>query len=440
MARPPITPLDRAAAFEVSDLFFSTTDRKGHVKTCNDVFLDIAGYSSEEMLGAPHNIIRHPDMPKCVFDLLWEYLLSGRPIGAYVKNMAQSGEYYWVFALVLPIEGGFLSIRLKPTSEVFKTVPGVYTKLLATEKSCGKEWRAGMTAATAELLSTLSSIGFDSYDEFMVHCLRAEITARNSAMGTDAVQEQLPHRAPLSTVFQELPCLEVLSREAIKQAEFLEDISREIHRITLNASIFAARMGERGAALGVVSEQVGRLSTDVSDQASTLWKEQEALAGNLSATSFQVSLATLTSEMVSHFEGQRTSGHQTPEQQVETHGATCSDLSDMLAGSLDGMLGESRRGMALLGPSLGSFARIVARFKRTLVATHISHVTGRSIAAGLEDGEQYSSLLQEMSTFAEQGKERLDSLRRAAQEVNRSVEDWTERIEAAGRRSVTAGG
>ena len=149
MKTSPITPVDRARRFDVEDLFFSTTNRKGVITACNDVFVRISGFGAEQLLGAPHNVIRHPDMPRCVFHLLWSEILEGRPLGAYVKNMAATGEHYWVFALVLPIDGGFVSIRLKPTSPLLEAVEGGYRALLAEEARFGNDWRAGMASAAA---------------------------------------------------------------------------------------------------------------------------------------------------------------------------------------------------------------------------------------------------------------------------------------------------
>ena len=108
-----VQPCDRESPFEIDELFFSTTDRKGVITFGNDVFVRVSGHPRERLIGAPHNVIRHPDMPRAVFRLLWDYVLAGRSVVAYVKNMAADGAYYWVLALVTPIRGGFLSVRLK---------------------------------------------------------------------------------------------------------------------------------------------------------------------------------------------------------------------------------------------------------------------------------------------------------------------------------------
>ena len=103
-----------------NELFFSTTDQKGVITAGNQVFERVSGYALEDMVGRAHNIVRHPDMPRAVFRLLWDTIGAGRPIAAYVRNRAADGAYYWVMASVVPIAGGYLSVRLAPGSEHFQ--------------------------------------------------------------------------------------------------------------------------------------------------------------------------------------------------------------------------------------------------------------------------------------------------------------------------------
>jgi len=95
MTKP--TPIDEEIALEPKKYIISSTDLKGNITDVNDCFVEISGYSREELIGNPHNIIRHPDMPKIVFKLMWERLKSGEDILALVKNLAKDGRYYWIF-------------------------------------------------------------------------------------------------------------------------------------------------------------------------------------------------------------------------------------------------------------------------------------------------------------------------------------------------------
>jgi aerotaxis receptor len=100
----------------------SETDTKGMISFANDDFCKIAGYGLDELIGKPHNMVRHPDMPKAAFKSLWETVKSGNIWTGYVKNATKDGGYYWVYATVYPFttcDGtqGFLSCRRKPSRE-----------------------------------------------------------------------------------------------------------------------------------------------------------------------------------------------------------------------------------------------------------------------------------------------------------------------------------
>ena len=97
-----------------TELCFSTTDEKGLITAGNQVFERVSGYALQDMLGRAHNIVRHPDMPRAVFEVLWHTIQAGQPVAAYVQNLAADSTYYWVLASVMPVPGGYLSVRLAP--------------------------------------------------------------------------------------------------------------------------------------------------------------------------------------------------------------------------------------------------------------------------------------------------------------------------------------
>jgi len=87
-----------------TDVIVSTTDLKGTITYANDVFVKISGYSRKELIGQPHNILRHPQMPKAIFKYLWGELLEGRSLYAFVKNRTKNGDFYWVKVYAMPIK------------------------------------------------------------------------------------------------------------------------------------------------------------------------------------------------------------------------------------------------------------------------------------------------------------------------------------------------
>ena len=112
----PITQRERT--FPAQQRLISTTNAKGVITYCNDAFVEISGFTREELTGAPHNLVRHPDVPPAVFAHMWQTLKQGQPWMGIVKNRCKSGDHYWVNAYVTPIFDnnqvvGFESVRVK---------------------------------------------------------------------------------------------------------------------------------------------------------------------------------------------------------------------------------------------------------------------------------------------------------------------------------------
>src|SRR5690348_6023423 len=145
-------PINVESEIGIHELFFSVTDQNGIIKTGNDVFARVSEYDRSELISKPHNVIRHPDMPRSVFKVFWNFLKSDRPIGAYVKNLSKDGKYYWVFAVAFPAKEQFVSIRIKPSSEIFEHVRRIYSEVLNYEK------KNGMEKAEEFLLQKLSEL------------------------------------------------------------------------------------------------------------------------------------------------------------------------------------------------------------------------------------------------------------------------------------------
>ncbi len=141
MTRP--TPKDEEIVLEPKKYIISSTDLKGFIEYGNDYFVEISGYNRDELIGNPHNIIRHPDMPKIVFKLMWQRLTSGHDILALVKNLAKDGRYYWIFTTFEPIKNangevtGFTAHRKKASKHTIETVADIYKKVLEVEKKEG---------------------------------------------------------------------------------------------------------------------------------------------------------------------------------------------------------------------------------------------------------------------------------------------------------------
>ncbi|MDE2625473.1 MAG: PAS domain S-box protein [Betaproteobacteria bacterium] len=166
-----ITPSTVERVMREEDFIVSTTDLKGRITYGNRIFVEFSGYAEEELLGAQHNVIRHPDMPRGVFKLLWDTVQAGNECFAYVKNLTKDGGFYWVFANVTPLfdaDGrieGYFSVRRKPAPQALAVVGELYRQMLEAEQRAGV--RDAIAASTALLQKTLSDKGM-SYDEFIL--------------------------------------------------------------------------------------------------------------------------------------------------------------------------------------------------------------------------------------------------------------------------------
>lgn len=166
-----VEPNSREKVMRENDFIVSRTDLKGRITYGNRIFIEFSGYSEEELLGAPHNIIRHPDMPRGVFKFLWDTLAAEKECFAYVKNMAKDGSFYWVFANVTPsydAQGridGYLSVRRAPKRSAVDLLSGVYQTMLAAEQKAGP--RDACDASLALLNNILADKGM-SYEELIL--------------------------------------------------------------------------------------------------------------------------------------------------------------------------------------------------------------------------------------------------------------------------------
>jgi PAS domain S-box-containing protein len=168
-----VRPTGIEVTFDPADIIVSKTDLRGRITYANEVFCHVAGYSDRELLGQPHSIIRHPDMPRAVFKLLWDMLGRGEEVFAYVKNMAKHGGFYWVFAHVTPsfdAQGKVIayhsSRRVPDRAVVARTIVPVYAELLRIERS-HRNAKEGLAASFAALEQTIARQGV-SYDRFVL--------------------------------------------------------------------------------------------------------------------------------------------------------------------------------------------------------------------------------------------------------------------------------
>ncbi len=152
---------------DANDFILSKTDLKGKITYCNRIFAEMAGYSKAELIGANHNLIRHPDMPAVAFKRAWDLIQNGKEFFGYVKNLCKDGSYYWVFAYITPDYDdngriiGYTSIRRKPAYGAIETIIPIYKRLLEAERQSGM-------SASQKLLNTFLDEQNSIYDAFVI--------------------------------------------------------------------------------------------------------------------------------------------------------------------------------------------------------------------------------------------------------------------------------
>lgn len=139
--RPRTSIIDEEMKLNDGEFIVSKTDTAGRITYANRVFMEIALYPEDQLLGVQHNIVRHPDMPRGVFRFLWNTIETGQEFFGFVKNLCADGRYYWVFANVTADydeQGkltGYLSVRRKPPQKAIDAVTPIYAAMLDIENN-----------------------------------------------------------------------------------------------------------------------------------------------------------------------------------------------------------------------------------------------------------------------------------------------------------------
>lgn len=232
--------------FPADKILVSATDQRGVITFASDSFCEVAGYTNDELMGAPHKIVRHPDMPKGIFYLVWETLKAGRPVCAYVKNKTKSGGFYWVLAVMTLTENGYLSSRIRPETELFDKTKKIYAELLQEEAK-------GLTPeqSAAKFKEMIAEEGFASLEAYSGFALNAEFKHRDR-ISSELVQS-----------FASMDELELLIRDMQGLVDNIEQGFERVRGEPVNLRILAGRLEGAGAALGTISQNYDAMAKEM---------------------------------------------------------------------------------------------------------------------------------------------------------------------------------
>lgn len=224
------------------EYLYSRTDGRSVILSGNAVFFRVSGYSADQALGAPHKLVRHELMPRGTFHLMWQTLKAGEPFCAFVRNQTGEGRYYWVCSLVTPCEGGYLSVRKRPSGPHFDLARETYSEMLAAEAA------GASPAASAEILvAGLIAAGFTSLKDFMADALAHH--------AVDLSRSDCPV-GQLRTLRADLAKL------AGARAELLATLQK-LYLIPTNMRILASRLEPSGGPVSAISDSYKRAASEL---------------------------------------------------------------------------------------------------------------------------------------------------------------------------------
>jgi len=446
---------DRAVERWLADaeLFFSTTDEKGVITAGNRVFERISGYPMDELLGNAHNIVRHPDMPRAVFRVLWDTIGAGQPVGAYVKNRTADGGFYWVLASVVPITGGYLSVRLAPSGEHFKVAQQLYRELVALEREIEgtdvRQRKRSIEASVARLGERLREAGYPDYQSFMRAALPAEV-ARRAQRLPDGHREGLavPPAGTAQAVTELLGAYDVIShfladlvtdlaryaevgRALADQSSYLRTMGDDVRLFALNAQIGSSRLGDQGAALDAVARLLTEQSQATSPLVAVVAERAAGAVRDIDEMTFQVALSTIQAEMIAVF------AHELADEPQVAN----STASNMVALS-DALQRGSERTFAALKAVAQQLNGVMEHVG--LVATGVDRLArlslnGRVEVASVPDAEAIATLFLDVERQVGDARARLSefaTIEQAARDLERAASH--DALHAAGQLHASA--
>lgn len=406
-----VTPLSIERDFKINEMFFSTTTEKGVIVTGNEVFTRISGFLAEELVGKPHNIIRHPDMPRAAFYTVWKNLKAGKPFSGYVKNMAKDGACYWVFAVITPISGKrYLSVRFKPTSEIFAAIPKAYAKILSAENHAladGKSEKEATEAGVAVLNEIIAQLGYENYDVFADAALNAEMKSRDkrlvatgevifpaeiiSAKGSNQDLSALYATSiglydRVNKLFGGLDRFAAMNRDLHEKAKAVISVADEFRLAALNANITSVRFGADGACISVISEFMSDYARSLNVEVDKMRQHLDETAEAIEAVNANISMSRLQLEMLLFYQAEL------------SHGAEEENTNEMLLSLEDGFVASTSKATAALQELTRHVAPLTASrdlLIQSLTSVQVAQVRGLTEVARIPSSDGLRTLFEE---------------------------------------------
>ncbi|WP_340103505.1 PAS domain-containing protein [Rhodohalobacter sp. 8-1] len=413
------TPINRESRFEYNELFFSITDQKSTITYANDVFVRISKYNADNIVGQLHKLIRHPDMPRSVFYEFWDHLKKDKPVAAYVKNMSKDGSYYWVMALAFPCDGGYLSVRLKPGSDLFNKIKDIYKTVLDHERKQESisDKKTAMRSSHALFVTELKNIGFSSYDEFMWNALQSEMENRESILestgdankrtGEYIPDELLEVEKILRELVLALGQLRQIHTSLVGHSDYILKLSRSVLLLSKNAQISSAKLDQQDRSLSVVAEKMGDQSMDGETHLIEMQKNIFGLSELIGKLNFNIISSKLQAEMTKHFLEEINGPDTETSDQLITQSKALGLLYDAFIPKIDSISSN----LGKLPEALKHLLTGVREIERFLLVLRFIHIKGKvEIARMNDESNSFSNTFQELIDEVNSAEQRLEKL------------------------------
>lgn len=363
-------------AFGDEEVFFSRTDPHGIIEDGNSVFQRVSGYPWDELVGRPHKVIRHPGTPRAVFRLLWREIAAGRPVGSYVRNRARNGDYYWVFAIVTPIDGGFLSVRLKPGGELFEAIRAQYRRCAALER----EARLDPDDSLEWLCARLAGLGFHDYRNFMAAALQIELSERDRRLGRCVCEAAATFDA-----------LRLAADALVRHAEAISDRYASNAFMPHNFQILAAHLGQAGAAMSAVSTNYLVIADELNRCVDRFSASARQVHTAIHDGVFLAGVARAQREMAVFFQAEGARGPESAERKRNIA---------LLGSQQDAYDARAADGLDAIARSAAGFRHDCAEMKRLAAGLEITRLIAKVEAARLpRTDEALAGLIGELGDF-----------------------------------------
>jgi aerotaxis receptor len=344
------------AHFGYDELIYSRTDQRGVIASGNSVFQRMCQRPWPELIGAPHRLIRHADMPKGFFHLFWQLLKQGLPAAGYVKNARAGGGHYWVLAAAAPCEGGYFSVRLRPSTPLFDTVKAEYAALRKREQ----DENLSAEASAAILLDRLAALGFSDYDAFAAHAVATEIRSRDDRLGVEASAES----AALATLLSSL--IDTLDQQSRLVTQFADLVL-----LPVNMRLVAARLEPQGGPISQISVNYKIASEEISRRLASIVSGKGNICGRMAQRVRQ----SLTLSGFARLQGEL----------VQNHDRYVADYSgedrrkelDMLTGIRDANLAQVRAALQEAEVLAGSLNEASSDLRRMILGLDTIRILAR---------------------------------------------------------------